>query len=105
LRKLRGNSIGREVRTIRRSLSSIGTALGRVLSALGQANTVDSNRVARPTRKLRLSPARRAALKLQGQYMGYIRTLKPRAKAQVRAARERKGVQAAIVLAKRLAKA
>jgi hypothetical protein len=37
--------------------------------------------------------------------MGYIRTLKPRAKARVRALRERKGVQAAIGLARRLAKA
>jgi hypothetical protein len=105
LRKLRSTSIGREVRTIRRSLSSIGSALARVLSAVGQANAARPDRAVRPIRKLRLSPARRAALKLQGQYMGYIRTLRPRAKARVRAVREKKGVQAAIALAKRLAKA
>jgi len=55
--------------------------------------------------KLRLSPDRRAALKLQGQYMGYLRSLKPREKARAKALRAKKGVRAAIGLAKRLAQA
>ncbi len=33
---------------------------------------------------------------LQGRYMGYVRQLKPRQKAQVRKIREVKGVKAAI---------
>jgi len=56
-------------------------------------------------RKLSLSPARRAALKLQGQYMGYLRSLKPKQKARVKALRTAKGVRAAIGLARKLAKA
>jgi hypothetical protein len=51
-----------------------------------------------------LSAARRAALKQQGRYMGYLRTLKSRQKAQVKALRSTKGVRAAISLAKRLAR-
>ena len=54
-------------------------------------------------RKLRLSPALRSALRLQGQYMGHLRTLKPRQKAQVKALRATKGVRPAISLAKKLA--
>jgi hypothetical protein len=52
---------------------------------------------------LKLSPKRRAALKLQGQYMGYIRNLKPRQKARVKALKAKKGYRPAIALAKRLA--
>ena len=40
---------------------------------------------------------------LQGRYMGYMRQLKPRQKAQVREIRVAKGVQAAISWAKSLA--
>jgi hypothetical protein len=46
-----------------------------------------------------------AALKLQGQYIGYIRTLAPRQKKRVQAVRAQKGIRAAIAQAKRLAKA
>jgi hypothetical protein len=59
----------------------------------------------RQRRKLMLSPARRAALELQGQYMGCLRNLKPRQKAQVKALRARKSIRAAISEAKRLAHA
>lgn len=54
-------------------------------------------------RKLKLSPKRRAALKLQGRYMGHIRTLSARQKAQVKTRRATKGLRAAITLARRLA--
>jgi len=40
---------------------------------------------------------------LQGRYMGYVRQLKPRQKAQVRRIRVAKGVRAAIVRARGLA--
>lgn len=55
-------------------------------------------------RRLKLSPARRAALRLQGQYMGYLRALKPRQKATVKAARAARGIAIAIRLARGLAK-
>jgi len=50
-----------------------------------------------------LTPGRRAALKLQGSYLGYMRQLKPTQKAKVRRIREAKGIRAAIAAAKRLA--
>jgi hypothetical protein len=59
--------------------------------------------VARGTRR-RLTAARRAALKLQGQYLGTVRPLSKAAKAKIKAIREKKGFRAAIAEAKRLAK-
>jgi hypothetical protein len=50
-----------------------------------------------------LTPARRASLKLQGQYMGYIRNLRPRQKSRVKALKATKGYPAAIRLARKLA--
>jgi hypothetical protein len=52
----------------------------------------------------RLTAARRAALKLQGQYLGTVRPLSKAAKAKIKAIREKKGFRAAIAEAKRLAK-
>jgi hypothetical protein len=57
----------------------------------------------REKRVLKLSPQRRAALKLQGQYMGYLRSLKPRQKATVKALKASKGYPAAIRMAMKLA--
>ena len=48
------------------------------------------------SRKLKLTPAHLCALRLHGRYLGYIRQLKPRQKAEVKAMREKKGVQTAI---------
>jgi hypothetical protein len=56
-----------------------------------------------PRRRMELFPARLKALRLHGRYLGYIRRLKPRAKAQVRALREKKGVEAAIARARKMA--
>jgi hypothetical protein len=47
-------------------------------------------------------PARLKALRLHGRYLGYMRQLKSRAKAEVRAPRAKKGVRAAIARARRL---
>jgi hypothetical protein len=76
-------------------------ALARLAPALEAALGGTSNPSPRG-RKLRLSPARRSALKLQGQYMGRLRSLKPRQKARVKALRAAKGVRPAIAFAKRL---
>jgi hypothetical protein len=51
----------------------------------------------------KLPPARLRALRLHGRYLGYMRQLKPRARAKVRAVREKKGVEAAIASARKLA--
>jgi hypothetical protein len=84
--------------TISRSLRQLDRPLRQLLEA--GASRARTDHRARPT----LSPRRRAALKLQGQYIGHIRLLKPRQKAQVRAARASKGVASAIALAKRLSR-
>jgi hypothetical protein len=84
-------------------LSSIVKALGSLGPLLATAGAQPEG--ARRGRKLRLSPARRAALKLQGQYMGYVRGLKATQKAQVRKLKAAKGIQAAIRMAKNLANA
>jgi hypothetical protein len=53
-------------------------------------------------RKLTLTTARRAQLKLQGQYMGYMRRLSEAQKKRVRAVKEKSGHRAAIEAARAL---
>ena len=55
-------------------------------------------------KKRRMSPARRAALRLNGKYMGHVRRLSTAQKATVKKIRETKGVRAGIAAAKRMAK-
>jgi len=88
-----------------RSLFSIEKALGGLSPLLKAALAAGLEVSTRRAPKLNLSPARRSALKLQGQYMGYVRRLKPRQKAEVKALKAARGFPAAIRLAKRLAKA
>ena len=96
-----------------RQLRAIGAALQSIMRSLNRLTPMVDGRRAGPTtqhgqartRKLKLSPARRAALKLQGQYMGYMRGLKPRQKARVKALAASKNIRAAIALARRLASA
>jgi hypothetical protein len=99
----RSTSISRPIRKIRRSLLAIVAALDGLVPALKQLDSRDG--VALPVRRrtLTLSPKRRAALKLQGQYMGYLRGLRPRQQARVKALRAAKGFHVATKLAKSLA--
>ena len=94
------NELCAELRSVRRSLSALDSALCRLAKSIGTATLVGSTAPAR--RKLTISPARRAALKLQGQYMGQIRDLKPKQKAEVKAVKAKRGIEAAIRLARRL---
>jgi hypothetical protein len=96
-------SIGRDVRALRRSLGSIADALARLVAAL-EAAVGGSSKPSTRSRKLRLSAARRAALRLQGRYMGHLRSLKPRQKTRVKALRAAKGIRPAIAFARTLAK-
>jgi hypothetical protein len=77
-------------------------AIERALKRLGSMLR-DGGGAVRGRRRLKLSPKRRAQLKLHGRYLGHMRQLKPRQKARVRAVKQRKGYHAAIALAKRLA--
>jgi hypothetical protein len=88
---------------VRRSLVRLERALGQLAVSI---KTIDVANPSQPMRrKLTLSPARRAALKLQGQYMGYMRKLKPRQKDQVKAIRAKKGIRAGIAAARKLGSA
>jgi hypothetical protein len=77
--------------------------LRKRLAAL-EAGVVSAGRAIERKAKRRLTPKRRAELKLHGQYLGYVRTLSSAAKAKVKAIREKSGVRAAIAAARRMAK-
>ncbi|HET7291645.1 MAG TPA: hypothetical protein VFM88_04405 [Vicinamibacteria bacterium] len=100
--KPRRTSVRQEFKAIRRSLSAVARAIQRLAEAAAAAT---GSSTARRGRKLKLSPKRRAALKLQGQYMGHLRNLVPKHKSKVKAARTTQGIRSAIALARRLAKA
>jgi hypothetical protein len=97
------SSVSREIPTLRRSLRAMDRSLRRLgpkLKAMG--NGRGNGKADRPTRKLKLSSKRRAQLKLQGQYMGYLRGLRPTQKTEVKGLREKKGMRAAVARAKRM---
>ena len=54
-------------------------------------------------RKVQLYALCRPAPKLRGRYLGYIRQLKPRQRAEVMAVREMKGIEEVIKKAQRFA--
>lgn len=101
--KPRQRSITLEIQTIRRSLASVVRSLGRLGGALDTAARMPRGQEP-PRRKLRLSPQRMAALKLQGQYIGHMRMLPARQQARVKALRLKKGVRAAIRYAQSVSK-
>jgi hypothetical protein len=103
----RGNRVvARELEAFRQSLRHLDLALTRLVEkVVSQSNGAQTSLDERLVRKLTISPSRRRALQLHGRYMGYVRQLRPRAKAEVRVLRAKKGVRAAIVRAKRLASA
>ncbi len=101
--KPRQRSINSEIQSIRRSLAAVVRSLGRLGGALEAATRAPRGPEA-PRRKLKLSPQRVAALKLQGQYIGHMRMLPARQQARVKALRVEKGVRAAIRYAQSLSK-
>jgi len=95
------SELSRQISQVRDSLRSLDRSLRRLVPFLEAAATPSlRGSSTRPPR--RLSAKARASLVLQGRYMGFMRQLKPRHKAQVRKVREAKGVREAIVKAKGL---
>jgi hypothetical protein len=93
-------SVGVTLRRLERQL----LALAPAIAAAAKANAPTAASAASTVRrKLRLSPARRRALKLQGSYLGYMRQLKPALKAKVKAVKAKKGMRVAIAMARKLA--
>ena len=93
-------TIAKEIRILRRSLTEVDRSLRRFAAMLSQ---LDGGAIG--TRfQSRLSRKARVSLILQGRYMGYMRQLKPRQKAQVRRIKKTKGVRRAIQRARKLAR-
>jgi len=92
-----------EIQRLRHSLKAVDRSLRR-LGPMLFATAASLNNVSKEDGHShpRLSLRARASMVLQGRYMGYMRQLKPRQKAQVRTIREAKGVRAAIQRAKRI---
>ena len=103
MRTRRRPSVSQEFQFIRRSLASIGRTIGRLGPAL-EAAARGSGAPPVPRRPRNLSPERRAALKLQGSYIGHVRKLSLKQRARVKKLRSEKGVRAAIRLAKALSR-
>jgi DNA-binding transcriptional regulator YiaG len=76
---------------------AIVARLRRVLAARTQRKSGQPRK-----RVLTLSPKRRAALKLQGQYMGYLRSLAAPQRAEVKKLKAANGLPAAVRLARKL---
>jgi hypothetical protein len=87
-----GKQAHKAARDAARNARRSGRKTGRWAGVLGK-----------PRRRTKLTTKRRAQLKLQGQYMGYMRQLKPAQKARVKAVKEKKGFEAAIKMARKLA--
>jgi hypothetical protein len=101
VRTPRRRSVTKELHFISRSLASISRALARLGPTL-EAAARGAAASAAPRRPRKLSPQRRAALKLQGRYIGHVRTLSLKQRARVKRLRSEKGILAAIRLAQQL---
>lgn len=101
--KRQGHQVVRKIRALRQKLSTFDRSLRRLASMLGQLNgRIERRRKRRGGSRKPYSAKTRASRILQGRYMGYMRQLKPRQKAQVKKIRETKGARAAIVEARKL---
>jgi DNA-binding CsgD family transcriptional regulator len=112
LRLIAAGKTSREIgRLFKISPRTVDSHRGSLMVKLGIHNTAGLVRYAlqhpdakrRPRRKLHLTAARRAALRLQGEYMGTMRGLTRAQKSQVKKIRDTKGIRAAIAAARRLA--
>jgi hypothetical protein len=100
-------SAAREVRSIRTSFTRLARSFGRLEALLAAAISPKASSRAlgggpRLRRKPQLSAKQRAALKLQGKYMGTLRGLPARKQARVKRIRKERGIRAAIAEARRL---
>ena len=92
------------LRSIERAFAEIQAMLADLEKRVRRAERAAASKASSATRKLRITPKRRAQLKLQGAYMGFMRQLKPAQKARVKAVKEKRGFEAAIGVAKALSK-
>ena len=99
-----GHQVVRKIGALRQKLSAFDRSLRRLAAMVSQLDgRIERRRKPRAGARRAISRKARASLVLQGRYMGYVRQLKPRQKAQVRKIKEAKGVRAAIERARELA--
>lgn len=84
--KASGTTINKQITTITRCARDLERSVRRLMPLLAALNG-SAPTAGRARRSLTRSPKRRAELKLQGSYLGYMRQLKVRQKAQVREGR------------------
>lgn len=99
------NHMTTEIRAMRRSVSSLDRSIRRLAPMLRAMAVTNGANGAGRRRRPRLTAKQRAALKIQGRYMGFMRQLRPKQKAEVRRIREKIGVLAAVKRAEHLARA
>jgi len=102
----RRSRLHKDLEAIGKAFKALAHHFQRIAPLLGEHEDVvvtDSPRGKRPRRKPRLTAAQRAVLKLQGKYMGTMRGLKPRQRAQVKRIRAETGIRSAIAAAERMA--
>ena len=97
------NKMTREIKSLRRSLKAVDTSLKRLVPLLATAMEGRASEGGRIIRRRRISPQRRRELKLQGRYIGYLRQLRPRERADIQKVRTRRGIEAAIRKARQMA--
>jgi hypothetical protein len=103
LPRIHSSRISTELMTLRQTLKAFDRSLWRLTPLLSAAATMNGESKQNGRSHPRLSAKARASMVLQGRYMGYMRQLKPRQKAQVRKVRVASGVKAAIARARQLA--
>ena len=96
-------TLSRELRTIRQSFQNLAKAFQRLQPALAALRTQPAGNGKTTRRPPSLTAKQRAALKLQGKYMGTMRGLPAAKRAMVKKVRAEKGIRAAIAEARRIA--
>lgn len=102
----RRKSLKRSLNAIERAFAEIEAALAHLSTRVRRAESAIGRKAGASTAKRRavhISAERRAQLKLQGAYMGFMRQLGPRLKTRVKTVKEQRGFEAAIRMAKNLA--
>ena len=94
-------TLSRELRIIRKSFRQLAGVHANH-SSTHEAQPRIRRRHGAVRRPRRLTASHRAALKLQGKYLGTMRGLKPRQRVRVKRIRAAKGIRAAIAAARRM---
>lgn len=96
--------LARELRTIRTSFTRLARSFERIAPLMvNPPRVAEPGEAQRPSRRRpRLTAQRRAALKLQGKYMGMMRGMRPAGRAKLKRIRAEKGIEAAIAAAEKM---